>query len=280
MTVHGTSQLRELVERTSPVSLAVNQVLPVLGALEPLFPSRGLARGSVVEVGGAAGATTVALSLMAGASRTGSWVACVGFPQLGWEAAEEQGVDPNRLVAVSAPGREWPNVVAALIDAFDLVLCGPEVAPTATQLRRLRARARERGAVVMAVNGRCTRQPSRSSGRGGGPMGAKSGWPSADVRLEVRRNRWDGPGQGWGALDARCLEVRLEGRAGLNRPRTVELVIDGSGRLQALHEKAGMKAPASAPACSLPAGPVAEQASLRDPSQVPVSIESSLEEAG
>lgn len=228
---------RGIVERAGRPTSAHERLLPLTGATEHLLPAGGLPRGWVVEVSGAAGATTLALALAAGPSRTGSWVACVGFPQLGWEAVGEVGLDLERVVAVRTPAkmwdsREWAKVVAALLDAFDVVLCGPEVVPAPAQLRGLQSRARERGAVLMAVPaGPVPFQRSSSASERAGARPPR-GWPAADARLEVQRSRWHGLGDGWGSLGRRRLEVVVQGRRELSRLRQEEVVIDRRGRPQ------------------------------------------------
>ncbi|MST34224.1 hypothetical protein GHK86_16030, partial [Acidimicrobiaceae bacterium USS-CC1] len=52
-------------------------------------------------------ATSLALTLAAGPSRAGSWVAAVGVPCLGARAAAELGVDLDRLVLVPEAGEQW-----------------------------------------------------------------------------------------------------------------------------------------------------------------------------
>ena len=78
----------------------------------PLLPGGGLRRGATVSVTAAAGvggATSLALALVAEASRAGSWVAAVGLPSLGLVAADELGVALERLVLVAAPGARRPG---------------------------------------------------------------------------------------------------------------------------------------------------------------------------
>src|SRR5205807_5430750 len=97
-----------------------------------------------------AGSTSLALALAAGPSSAGSWCAAVGAPSLGLMAAAELGVDLARFPLVAAPPpAEWPTVVAALLDAIDVVLAWPPPYLRAGHARRLMARARERGAVLM-----------------------------------------------------------------------------------------------------------------------------------
>ena len=176
--------------------LAGERLLPVVPALRPLLPGRGLRRGATVTVSRSA---ALALALVAGASAAGSWVAAVGLPDLGIVAAAETGVALERLALVPAPGsRAWPAVVAALLDAVDVVLVRAPARLPAAQARRLAARARERGVVLV-------------------PLGA---WPEpADLRLAVTASTWRGLGQGHGSLRARQVEVLVAGRGAATRER-------------------------------------------------------------
>jgi hypothetical protein len=228
------ARLRTLVERTRPVSTADQRVLPVLPAVEALLPSRGLRRGSIVQVDGLAGATSMAFAVAAGPTRAGSWVACVGADDLGWAAAVEAGVDMERLVVVRTPQESWATVAAALVDAFDVVLCGFDRAPSMVEARRLQARARERGAVLIVVGGR----------RGGvGP--ARRSWPGvADLGLTVIDAQWQGLGEGWGHLRSRLVTIEISGRREAGRPRRVELLLPGpSGAPAPAPERAEPSAP-------------------------------------
>lgn len=215
------AQLRELVDRARPVALAHERTLPVLPSLEPLLPGGALRRGQVVAVAGGPGGTTLALALLAGPTRAGSWVACVGAPQLGWQAAAEVGVDLERTVVVRPPERSWVEVVAALVDAFDVVLCGPQHRPGAPEVRRLAHRARERGSVLVALG------DPRVTTAAGLARQAERSWASSDVRLSVVAGEWEGPGRGWGHLRARRVTVSAVGRGELARPRRVDLWLPG-----------------------------------------------------
>ncbi len=229
------TDLRSIVEHTKPVSLSVERCLPVLGELQGLFPTGGLQRGSVVELGGGAGITTLAMALLAGATKTGSWVATIGFEQaggfeqIGWEAAEDLGVNLQHLAAVRCPARKWLTVVASLVESFDLVLCGPEVTPSAADLRRLRTRIRERGSVLMAIpHGRGSVAASEFRS----PSSKARGWPGSDIRFEIQECHWRGLGSGWGNLGERRLKVAVDGRGSMNRQRVFEIDFDSRGRLQ------------------------------------------------
>ena len=194
-----------LAQQIRPVALAGERVLPVLGPLEPLLPAGGLRRGSVVKVGGS---TSLALSLLAAASGEGSWCAAVGLPSLGLAAAAELGVALERFPQVASPRRGpgpggWGWVVAALADAVDVVLTRPPAAVKAADARRLTARVRERGSVLVVCG---------------------DGWPeAAEVRLEVVSSAWEGIGRGHGRLQGRRVEVVAGGRGAAARERRVPL---------------------------------------------------------
>ena len=191
-----------LPESARPVSLAGHRMLPVVPPLSGLLPGGGLRRGSTVAV---TGSTSLALAVLAGSSAAGSWCAAVGLPSLGLVAAGEAGVAVARLALVPSPGGEWAAVVAALLDALDVVLVRPPERVRAADARRLTARARERGAVLV-------------------PFGR---WEGADVRLGVAAGEWHGLGHGHGHLRARLVEVVAEGRGAAARPRRARLWLPG-----------------------------------------------------
>lgn len=187
------------------MALAGDRLLPVLAPLEPLFPARGLRRGSVVAV---SGSTSLSLSVLAAASQQGSWCAAVGFPSLGMAAAAELGVVLERFPLVPSPGRSsgaggWAWVVAALLDACDVVLARPPAHVKAADARRLTARVRERGSVLVVSGGRWT-EP-------------------AEVQLTVAATAWEGVGRGHGRLRSRRVEVVAGGRGAAARERRVWL---------------------------------------------------------
>ena len=135
-----------------PVALAREQVVPVLPALSGLVPDGGLVRGSVTVVEGDGAAISLALALVAGPSAAGSWTAVVGCPGLGLAAVAEAGVALERLALVAEPEPgDWAGVVAALVGAVDVVVVGPTHRVRTADARRLAARARERGTVLVQL---------------------------------------------------------------------------------------------------------------------------------
>jgi len=141
------------------------------------------------------------------------------MPDLGLVAAAEAGIALERFALIPNPdGRQpgvgwgphapeeaglgrpagkttWADVVASLIDGFDVVLARPPVHLKAGVARRLVARARERQAVLVGVGG----------------------WPEgASMRIDARVTAWVGLGAGGdggaGHLAAVNRDLRPTGR--------------------------------------------------------------------
>lgn len=209
------AELAVAAARSRPVAAAETRLLDVPAALAALFPEGGLRKGATVAVGPLAGGCSVALALAARVTAGDRWVAAVGLPSLGLVAAAELGVDLRRMALVPAPGDQWPAVVAALVDGFDLLMVRPPGRVRPVDARRLAARVRERGSVMVVVDA--------------------PGWPeSPDMRLTVERPEWEGLSAGHGCLTGRRLVVVSSGRrvGGRERRRTVWLPAPGSGRLE------------------------------------------------
>jgi len=232
----GQAAAPQLKNLARPVSLARERTLPVLPALAGLLPEGGLRRGSTVAVSGVdprasrsaaearpgvdprasrsaaearPGATSLALALLAGPSQAGSWCAAVGLPSLGLVAAAEVGVALERFPLVARPGEEWPAVVATLVDAVDVVLVGLPRHVRSGDARRLVAKARDRGAVLVVAGG--------------------SSSFVADVRLSVAGAAWEGLGEGHGRLRARRVDVVATGRGAAARERRASLWLPAAG---------------------------------------------------
>jgi hypothetical protein len=196
--------------------------LPVLPALEPLFSTGGLRRGSAVTVRGSA---ALLLALLAGPSRRGAWCGVVGLPGLGLVAAAEAGIELERLALVPDPGPDWASVAAALLDAMEVVVVAPPGRVLDGDVRRLAARARQRGAVLV-------------------PFGAMA-WPGAELRLSLASGAWEGLGDGSGRLRSRRVLVRGEGRGSAARTRELALWLPGpDGEISAVPEPALRAVPA------------------------------------
>ena len=232
------ADLRALAERVAPTTLARGRTIPVLpplaGLLGPAAPADGgsgrpeaqrgagvddraapgLRRGATATVAGSGGwgATSLAFALLAAATQAGSWAAVVGLPAAHAPAAAHLGVALERLAFVpdGATLGHWPTVVAALLDGVDLVVAAVPPGLRAPDARRLAARARERGSVLVPLL----------------PPGAS--WvEGADLRLRVVAATWHGVGAGHGFLQARQVEVTATGRGAAGRERSVRLWLPG-----------------------------------------------------
>jgi hypothetical protein len=147
----------------------VHRVLPVVAALAPLFPQRGLERGLVHAVRGDA-APSLVYALVAGATVEGAWCALVDVPHAGLSAAREMGVSLERTVCVDTDrGATSGGVIGALVEGFGVVVVGDPACPPA-EARKVVSRAKAQGAVIVL-------------------LGAAGAFP-VDVELTVRTRGW------------------------------------------------------------------------------------------
>lgn len=170
-------------------------VRPVAPEVAHLLPDGGLAAGTTVVV---SGSTTLLLALLAAPSRAGAWTVFTGHPELGLAAAADAGCELDRILCVPDPGGDAPAVLAALLDGMDLVVVGPRTALLDSDRRRLTARARERGAVLLVAQ--------------------DVPWPGAHVVLAAGPGTWEGVEHGAGHLRRRTLTVYRTGRGSSARP--------------------------------------------------------------
>jgi hypothetical protein len=115
------------------------------------------------------------------------------------------GAEPGRLMLVPEPGPGWPQVVASMLEACEVVVVQPPDPPSAQARRRLEGVLR----------------------RGGGVLIAAGAWDGAPVRLRVTQRSWAGIGDGHGRLRACRAEVLAEGRGAAARPRRQWLWLPG-----------------------------------------------------
>jgi hypothetical protein len=179
----------------TPSQLGKNDRLPVGSPLDDVLPD-GLRKGATVGVTSA----TLTLLLLASSTQAGSWAAVVGATELGMIAASELGVVLQRCALVPNAGRQPTKVIAALLDAVDVVVVGDVGFIAAADARRLIARARERRCVLM-LN--------------------KTAWPEVSpLTLSVRGSHWRGVGSGEGCLRGRWIDVVVTGRGAASRQRS------------------------------------------------------------
>lgn len=167
---------------------ASERTLPVHESLVELLPS--LQRGSTVACNGRAG-VSLAMALATAPSREGAWVGVAGLPEFGIRAAVDMGMALERLVMVAGDPM-WVDVLAAMIDGFDVILVGQRVGRlSAGAVRRLQARVQSRGVVLLTV-----------------------GMPSlgADLQVTADGDHWVGLGDGYGVATGRRVTLELAGR--------------------------------------------------------------------
>jgi len=198
-----------IAAKVRPPTLAGERLLPVTPSLQEILPAGGLQRGStvVVDAHKVGGATTLAVEMLVGVSVGGFWCAVAGFADLGIVAAAERGIDLARLILVPSlgPPDRWLQVVATLFDAVDAVLLVPRGAVRPSDARRLAARSRERGSVLLVLDQR-------------------GDWPGPnDLRCTVVRSEWSGLSKGYGLLTGRRFELEVSGRGAAARPRLAPL---------------------------------------------------------
>ncbi|MDQ3454859.1 MAG: hypothetical protein M3513_05225 [Actinomycetota bacterium] len=208
----------DLAAVVAPTSMADERTLPVAAALAPLLPGGGFVRGRTVACQGVA-STSLAVALAVEATAAGGWLAVVDVPWLGVEAAGEMGIPLERLVRVE-PGPErrkmWADLLAAVLDGFDLVVTRVPDGIGQGTLRRVRARVQARGAVLLTVGA--------------------SGQDSGDVTMRTVTATWQGIADGHGHLRARRVCIEASGRR-IPVLRRVEVWLPGpDGALAAGHD--------------------------------------------
>lgn len=183
-----------------PLLLTDRPPLAVPPALSPLLPD-GLRRGSTTTV---LGSTSLVLAMIAAAcTAREAWAAVVGQPSLGLLAAAQTGVALDRLAVVPRPGVDAPTVIAALLDGIDVVVVGPGTHLADSDRRRLMARARDRGSVLLTT----------------------TPWAGAGTVLTVEGGRWTGVGEGDGRLRAHELHVTRTGRGSAGQAQDLRVVL-------------------------------------------------------
>ncbi len=197
-----------LASAVRPTASPSARRLPVTESLEALVPDAALRRGTTLVVAGpsARGTTTLGLALLCGPSAAGHWCAAVGLDDPGVVAMSELGIDLRRVVFVPRPRGAWAAAAAELFEGMDVVLVRPPARVAHTAARRLRARARDRGAVLVVV------------------VEHRDDWPvPAFATLELTESSWHVEGH----LVERSAEVLVTGQ-GLLRPRRSSLRLPGA----------------------------------------------------
>jgi len=190
-----------LGDRVAPLVLAHERTLPVAAEFTELFTEGGLVRGRILTCTGLA-ATSLALALVAPVVASGSWLGIVDLPTIGLDAASEFGLPLERVVAVNSDqsdgdtddcwAQRWPDVMAAAIDGFDVLLARVPADVRPSAMRKVATRVQRRGAVVVLL---------------GDP-----GPATCDGVLHTEPMGWTGVGDGHGYLQQRSVVVQASGR--------------------------------------------------------------------
>ncbi|MFD1338850.1 hypothetical protein [Microbacterium lemovicicum] len=210
-------RLRAQMEKAQGLRLDA-PVLPTHPALAELLPGGGLRPGAAYSL---PSSTSLLLALLARPSQEGSWCGVIGMPELGAEAAERIGVDLERLVMVPDPGERWLAVAATVADVLPIVAVRPQGRPMGTEVSRLAARLRDRGAVLLVQ----------------GP------WPQAEATLTVSEPEWSGLGDGFGYLAGRALTVTASSRRWPVPRKSRMLLPAADGTVSTLRESDRQSAP-------------------------------------
>ena len=196
------SVVEQLRERVAAMEhKPAGQPVPTLPGLAGLVP---LHAGATYAVDSA----SLALALVAGASRAGEWVGFAGCADFGVEAAAELGIELSRTVLVPDPGEHWLEVTAALVDVLRVVVLRPPASVDERTAGILDSRLRTRSSVLV-VHGH---------------------WPRVEARLSIEESGWSGPTSGSGQLQER--RARVVVHRGARPPQRADLTWPGVLRIE------------------------------------------------
>lgn len=205
------AQLREQVARLEGrPSLQAQQAepIPTHPALSGLLQLRAGASYAVDNA-------SLAIAMMAGPSAEGAWCAIIGSAELSLPAAAAAGVVLERTIVIPEPAGQWLDVIAAVIDAVQVVVLRPPEAVTEAAASRLSARLRARGGVLVAWGQ----------------------WPRTQAQLSITDSAWQGVGQGNGHLRSRQATIAV--RQGSAPARTARMWLPDEQRcIRSIDERA------------------------------------------
>ncbi|MHA7154411.1 hypothetical protein [Arthrobacter sp. TMN-50] len=191
------SGLQEMINQMQGSRLGSRR-LPTIPSLGRILPGGGLMAGAAYSV---ENSTTLAMALLAGPSGSGAWCSVIGIPDFNVEAAANLGIDLDRLILIPQLEGQWLAATAAMVDVVSVILTKAPSTITGSDVARLRARLRQRGAVLITVGA----------------------WPQSEAVLSVSENRWGGLGSGAGHLQTRRLKVTVKGHNGRSRSSELSL---------------------------------------------------------
>jgi hypothetical protein len=179
------------------VTAATTQALPLNPAVAALVPGGRLKPGAVISV---IGSRWLLFTLWGAASGAGAWAAVVGAADASAVAVAQAGVALERVVLVPEPGVNVAAVCAALLEAMCVVV-GRNIVLSDAEKRRLAARARERGTIIIS----------------------ETPWPGAWLNFQIRNRTWEGADHGEGWLQRCQLDVERTGRGQAAQPKLFQV---------------------------------------------------------
>lgn len=90
------------------------------------------------------------ITVLASHKNNHPWIATLGLSNFGWTAAHEMGINLNCLINIRAQEQNNAEILADLIDGFDLTICGP-LFLTQREQNRLAARVRQRKNLFITI---------------------------------------------------------------------------------------------------------------------------------
>lgn len=90
------------------------------------------------------------MSALAQVSGQGKWVAVAGFPDVGWEAAGQMGLDMNRVITIPKIDSQIEKTLGVLVEGFDVVAVGHFLLPFPVK-RALGGRVRTMGGLLLTA---------------------------------------------------------------------------------------------------------------------------------
>lgn len=184
------AELRKLLDE-GKVQRGIVGGVPVPDALSRLLPG-GLSRQLPTTLAPAIGATSLAMALAAPVTRTPGYIAVVDWPNWGWAAARDYGMNVDHVAYIPDSKGQFAEVVAAMVSGVELIVARPPHHVPAKIRRRIETLARQHHCGLLIVGE----------------------WAGAGAALTVSDPHWYGAADGRGRLKRRSVTVRIRRRSG------------------------------------------------------------------
>ncbi|MCS4484270.1 hypothetical protein NXS08_02030 [Gleimia sp. 6138-11-ORH1] len=106
------------------------------------------------------------ITTLSSLQETSPWIGIVGVRDLGWVAAVEAGINLEKLLLVTPPLTQVADILAELVDGFDITVCG-QIFLNRAEKTRLAAKVRKRRNILLTLEpwGGISRQWNLPAGR-------------------------------------------------------------------------------------------------------------------